>query len=317
MIKKTKAQKIKTAGNGDAQYCVGPDERKRKNKIRQHRGFRIFVFFLLCVYFAWVVAPFLIIIMTSFIKSTEIHKTLSYVWWPKKGFSLQAYETILVDDYLKTGPLPSLLTGLINTLWMTIVPLVVGLFISGLAAFAYSKLRFRGKQVMYMLTLAVMLLPGAVMTIPSFLMYDAIGWTNSPLPLVIPGMFGGAVTIFFFRQFFSTIPKEMVEAAQVDGMGFFSIYVYIIIPLAKVAFIAQGIFGFIGGYNSYMGPLIYLTSEKYYTLQIIVNQFATSYADNNPVVCATALVAMLPLIIVYIFSQKYFIEGIAATGIKG
>jgi len=289
---------------------------KHKKDPGASKIFKVIVYVLLSIYLLWVVAPFLIIFLTSFISSDEIHKTLSFVWWPKEGFTLDAYKTIFVDDYLKIGAIPSLLRGLFNTLWITIPTMVISLFVSGLAAYAYSKLQFKGKNVMYMITLAVMMLPMSVMTIPSYVMYDTIGWTNSPLPLIIPGMFGGAVTIFFFRQFFASIPNELMEAAKLDGLGYFSIYVQIVLPLSKVAFMAQAIFGFIGGYNSYVGPLIYLTKEKYYTLQIVVNQFASSYGNKYSVVCATALVALIPLIIVYVFCQKFFVQGIAATGLK-
>ena len=198
-----------------------------------------------------------------------------------------------------------------------VVPFTIaGLFMSGLAAFAYSKMRFRLKKLLYAVLLSSMMLPTVVMTIPSYIMYDTIGWSGTPLPLIIPGLFGNVATIFFLRQFFSGIPGDIVDAAKIDGLGYFSIYARIVLPLAKPAFLAQGVFLIVSGYNNYLGPLLYLTDPKLATIQLIVNQFSSSYLNNYPVQCAVALVALTPLIVIYAFLQKFFIEGIAATGLK-
>jgi multiple sugar transport system permease protein len=203
-------------------------------------------------------------------------------------------------------------------MWQVIPTLVIGLFISGLAAFAYAKLRFPGKDKLFMIMLATMMIPGAVLMMPSYVFYDSIGWTNTVLPLVIPGLFGGATTIFFLRQFFRGIPSDLLDAAKLDGLGFMGQYVRIMIPLSKPAFISQFIFGFIGGYNDYMGPLLYLNGQiELYPLQMALTLYRDIYASDAAMVAALTILALLPLIVIYVFMQKYFIEGIAVTGIKG
>jgi multiple sugar transport system permease protein len=242
---------------------------------------------------------------------------MSFIGFPKEGWTFAAYKEVLVNDYLAINGIPSILRGLFNTLWISVPPLIVSLFVSGLAAYAYGKLHFRAKKVMYAVQISTMMLPMSVMSIPSYLSYDIIGWTNSPLPLIIPGLFGGAAMIFFLRQFFASVPDDLIAAAKLDGLGYFGIYIKIIVPIVIPAFVAQGIFGFVGGYNNYTGPLLYLTDPEQYTLQIVINSFASGYPFDFPILCASALLALLPLIIIYIACQKFFVEGIGATGLKG
>ena len=135
---------------------------------------------------------------------------------------------------------------------------------------------------------------------------------------MIPGMFGGTMTVFFLRQFFNGIPTDLVEAAKIDGMGYMRMYVRILIPLTKPAFLAQFIFAFIGGYNNYMGPLLYLNGQPpLYPLQMTLTLFRSIYVSSTPVVAAFTVLALLPLLVIYIFVQRYFVEGVATTGVKG
>ena len=273
------------------------------------------IYLLLFLYLIWVLAPFLVIVLTSLTSDTEVMATMEFTWFPEE-ICFDAFREVFVDDYLKSTALPSVVLGFLNTLWMVVPFTVAGLFVSGLAAFAYSKMRFRLKKPLYAILLSSMMLPTTVMTIPSYIMYDTIGWSGTPLPLIIPGLFGNVATIFFLRQFFSGIPNDIVDAAKIDGLGYFSIYARIVLPLAKPAFLAQGVFLIVSGYNNYLGPLLYLTEPNLATIQLIVSQFSSSYLNDYPVQCAVALVALVPLIVVYAFLQKFFIEGIAATGLK-
>ena len=144
-----------------------------------------------------------------------------------------------------------MIRGFLNTLAYVLPPTLCGLFASALAAFAFAKLNFKGKNLLFGLLLITMLIPGTIMLTPTYVIYDLIGWTDSPLPLIIPGMFGAAACVFFMRQFISGIPDSVVEAAKIDGVGYFGIFIKIIIPLSVPALIAQGLLGFIGGYNDY------------------------------------------------------------------
>ena len=161
-----------------------------------------------------------------------------------------------------------------------------------------------------------MMIPGMVTLVPAFTIYDLIGWRGTPLPLMIPGMFGAAACVFYLRQFFTGIPTETLEAAKLDGLGYVGIFFWIMVPLSKPALIAQGVLGFVGGYNDYFGPLLYLTSPPLQTLQIALTTFVNQYNSNWPSIMAGTLVALLPTVIIYIVAQKYFIEGIASSGLK-
>ena len=154
----------------------------------------------------------------------------------------------------------------------------------------------------------------------SYIFYTAIGWTEdglNMLPLVVPGMLGSLGTMFFLRLFFDGIPNALIEAATLDGAGFFKCFTKIMLPLAKPAFIAQFIFGFVGGYNSYMAPLLYLRDDqKLVTVQLYLNRVTEMFPNEENVYCAAAILGMLPLIIIYCFLQKYFIDGVTAGSIK-
>lgn len=275
-------------------------------------AYAYFIVFALCV-----LIPFYVMFKDSITTQAEAIAKLKFAWFPKQGITLQAYMTALVSDVLQAYNI-TILRSFWNTMWQTLPSLLCSLFVSGLAGFAYAKLDFPGKEKFFMATLATMMIPGAVMTMPSYLFFDAIGWSNSVLPLIIPGLFGGATTIFFLRQFFKGIPTALLDAAKIDGMGFMGMYVKIMIPLAKPAFISQFIFGFIGGYNSYMGPLLYLNGRiELYPLQMALTLFRSIYVAEPPVIAAFTILALVPLLIIYIFMQRYFVEGIAASGVKG
>ena len=206
--------------------------------------------------------------------------------------------------------------GLLNTLLIVLPPTIIGLFTSSLAAYAFAKLRFKSKNFLFSVLLATMMIPGTIMLTPSYLLYDKIYWTGTAFPLMIPGMFGAAACVFFMRQFYMGIPTDLIEAAKLDGMGYFGIFFKIMVPLSVPALLAQGILGFIGGYNDYFGPYLYLTDPTMYTLQIALNSFQGTYASKWPTMMAGAVCALIPTLLIYILAQKYFIQGIATAGMK-
>ena len=212
--------------------------------------------------------------------------------------------------------MPVMLRGFINTLIIVIPPTILGLFCSAISAYAFAKLRFKGKNLLFGFLLLTMMIPGTIMLTPSYMIYDMIGWTNTPLPLMIPGMFGAATCVFFMRQFYSGIPTELIEAAKLDGMGYFKIFWKIMVPLSVPALFAQGLLGFIGGYNDYFGPYLYLQDPEWYTLQIALKSFQGSYSSNVPTIMAGSIVALIPTLVIYAVAQNYFIEGIATSGMK-
>ncbi len=234
----------------------------------------------------------------------------SYKWyWHEITF--ENYEYIFTNY--------NLFRGLLNTLCYTLPPILVGMFTSALAAYSFARLDFPGKNVVFYAMLSTVVLPGVITLIPSYvMMVKFYHWNNTPLPLIIPGMFGSVMTMFFVYQFFRTLPKELDEAARIDGMGWFGVFVKIALPLSKSVLITQLLLSFAGAYNDYLGPLLYVgTVEKYKTLQLIISTINTSQYVRHTYTMAGSVAAMLPMFVLFAFCQKYFVDGIALTGIKG
>lgn len=281
--------------------------RRRKELLRKTIIYTGLILFSLFVLF-----PFAIMLISSFKHKEETIG--SFTWWPEMGFTLQGYE----NAFEKVASSTSIVEGFFNTLWIIIPPTIIGLLVSTLAAYAFAKMRFRGKNVMFGLLIATMMVPGIATLVPSYIIWDYLGVTvNAPfVPLMIPGMFGAAACVFFMRQAIFAIPDSVIEASRIDGIGPFGCFVKIVLPLVKPALLSQGVLGFVAGYNDYFGPLIYLKSD-YQTLQIAVSVFSDRYSGDWPSILAANVVAIIPTVLIYIFVQKYFIEGITAGGEKG
>lgn len=278
---------------------------------------KFFIYFALVLFALWILAPFSLVLVTS-LKTAKEANSLDFHWWPQEGFTLQGYEAIFEFDLGSAiDGVPIIIMGFLNTLWIIIPPTVLGLFCSAISAYAFAKLRFKGKNWLFSLLLFTMMIPGTILLTPSYTIYSQLNWIDTPLPLMIPGMFGAATCVFFMRQFYTGIPTELMEAAKLDGMGYFSMFWRIMVPLSVPALLAQGLLGFIGGYNDYLAPLIYLQSPEMYTLQITMNLLKSEFQmTNTPAMMAATTVSIIPTIVLYIVAQKYFVEGIATSGMK-
>ncbi len=276
----------------------------------------IVIFLLLLFYAIILFAPFYVILDYSITSNEELFVTQGFRWFPKK-VSFEGYAMVFREDPWSDG-IPTLVTGFFNTMWQTLLPLVVGLLVSGFSAFCFAKLRFPGKEKIFLVHIATMTMPVGVFGMSSYFFWQALGLSESVLPLILPGLFGGAGTVFFLRMYFESIGNEIIEAAKIDGAGIFRLYFSMVIPLAVPAFLTQFIFGFVGGYNSYAGPLLYLIGKpSEWPLQLVLSQILGIYTTGNfNTTCAAALMCMLPLIVIYIFLQKWFLEGIAVGGSK-
>ena len=301
----------------------GKSRNKNKGGAKVRIG-RLLVYAILIIYSLWLLMPFFVILVTSFTSNAEYAEATGYIWWPK-NFSFEGYERLFSDDPYMIGGIPSLLRGFLNTMWITLLPLFSSLFMSLLVAYCYSKYNFPCKNLLFMITVTLMFVPTGAFGFVSYMFYQNIGWTEGYaawLPMIVPGLFASAGTVFFLRPYLEGINKEIIEAAQIDGMGFWQIFFAIIIPLSKPALIAQFIFGFVGGYNNYSGALLYLNDqiESMWTLQLslqkLIAYLSTSASGDYSFRCATALMAMLPLIVVYKKKKKFFIEGISFGGGK-
>lgn len=272
--------------------------------------------YLVLGFFALVILlPFYIILVTSFKENTEA-VAIPFTWLPE-SFNLKGYQQVLFNDASggATGT-STVMVGLGNTLLTVLPTMFVGLLSSALAAFAFAKLRFRGREFLFGVLLFSMMIPGIVTLMPSYLIYDTLYLTDTFFPIMVPGMFGSATCVFFLRQYMSGIPNELIEAAKVDGMSLMGIFFKIVVPLSASALIAQGILWFVNGYNDYFGPLLYLWSPKKYTLQIALAFSVGLYNTNWSAVMAGCVITLVPMLLLYLFCQKFFIQGIATTGLK-
>lgn len=275
---------------------------------------KIFIYLFLILFTLVILVPFYIVVINSVKTDDEVMFGNKFTWWPKQGFRFDTYKAVFEMETASV----SVIRGFINTMWVVLPPTVIGLLASSLSAYAFAKLRFRGKNIIFSILITTMMIPGVVTLAPSYFIYDNLMWVGTPLPLMIPGMFGAAACVFFMRQFFFGIPTDLLESAKLDGLGYFRSFFKIMVPLAMPALIAQGVLGFLGGYNDYMGPLLYLLGEKeLYTLQIALAFFgADNILTSRPTVLAGAMVALVPTLVLYVVAQRYFIEGIATSGMK-
>lgn len=261
--------------------------------------------------------PFYLLFITS-LKNPSEANAFQFNWWPKEGIDLTSYEEVFSANNAMGV---TMMQAVINSFVYAIIPTVVGILSASVAAYAFSKLKFKGRNMMYSILIMTMMMPGCVTMATSYLVYDQIGWTNYmmplPLPLIVPGLFGTAACTMFLREFFMGIPDGLLEAAKIDGAGRWKSFVYIMLPLAKPALTAQFILGFITKFNDYMGPLIYLQNPERYTVQIALNALNTGNADLAMLASAGVL-ALVPMLLLYVVFQKQIINGISiSSGLKG
>jgi ABC-type glycerol-3-phosphate transport system permease component len=204
-----------------------------------------------------------------------------------------------------------------NTLTYGILETIGIVIACTLVSYSFARLRWPGRDFFFVLTLASMMIPGTVTMIPVFIMFKHLGWTGTMLPLIVPGFFGSAWNIFLLRQFFMTIPMELSEAAIVDGATHPQILWHLVLPLAKPALATVTLFEFLYCWNDFMGPLIYLNREELYTLSIGLYAFRERWEIRYDLMMAAATVVTVPIMILFFFAQRTFIEGITLTGIKG
>jgi multiple sugar transport system permease protein len=205
-----------------------------------------------------------------------------------------------------------------NTLTIAILDLVGILLTASLSAYGFARIKFPGRDTIFYVLLSTMMLPWAVTMIPRYIMFKYLHWLDTPLPLIVPNWFGGGVfNIFLLRQFFRTIPYEISDAGRIDGCSELGIYWRLVMPLAKPALTTVAIFTFLNAWNDFMGPLIYLTSRQNFTLSLGLASFRDLYTTQWHYLMAASTVVILPVIILFFFAQRYFVQGIAFTGLKG
>ncbi len=274
----------------------------------KEKTFNVIIMVLLIFVAIIMVFPLVYMVATSFMTKNQILSgTLSILPNP-----------ILIGKYSEVLHKGQFISGILNTIKVEIPVLLIGGFTSSLSAFAFAKMNFRGKNGLFLALLATIMIPFAVVMIPQYVLFTKLGWTNSLLPLIIPGCFGNVGMIFFLRQNLYSIPSDLMEAARLDGCTYFGCYWRIFLPLMKGALGTQLMLWFMGIWNDYLAPTIFLRSENNWTLQVVIRSFNAYYAiqSDYALIMAASVIAMLPTLVLFFAFQRVIIESIAISGIK-
>lgn len=255
------------------------------------------------------IVPFLWLVITS-LKDTNQIFTDPPIWIPNP---------ILWGNYVQalTTPAFPFLNLLKNTIFYVVTTTVGTILSSSAVAYGFSRIRFQGRDFLFAVTLSTMMMPGIVTLIPTYILFKTVGWVGSYAPLVVPTFFGAAFNIFLLRQFMITVPYELTDAALVDGATHFDILWRIMIPLVKPALLVIGVMNIMWIWNDFMGPLIYLSDQNLYPLVMGLSAFQTQHKTLWNLMMAASLATCFPLIVLFFIAQRYFIEGITLTGLKG
>jgi multiple sugar transport system permease protein len=280
-----------------------------RTNVAARRTGTIIAFTLMFLGALTMVLPFLWMLSTS-LKESKLVFDFPPQWIPNP---------IDWANYVEVWNVVPLATGLMNSVIVTTLVVVVGTFSSTMAAFAFAKLNFPYKRGIFVALLATIMVPIVVLIIPQFLLYAEIGWIDTLLPLIVPGLLGSVTMIFFLRQYMLGLATELLEAAKLDGAGFFRIYWSIFLPLCKPAIAANVIIVFMATWNDYLGPLIFTNSPENATVQLTIASFSAYYEEQTdfPMVMTASIIAVLPVVILFIAVQKYFVDSFAFSGIKG
>jgi ABC-type glycerol-3-phosphate transport system permease component len=212
------------------------------------------------------------------------------------------------DDFLRF---------LLNTLVIACLSVIGQVVTSALVGWGFARMRFAGKNVLFMVMLATMMIPAEISLIPTFMIFKQLGWIDTFLPLIVPAWFGSAFFSFLYRQFFLGIPLEMDEAARVDGAGPLRVFWQVLLPMAKPVSVTVAVFTFFGAWNSFLGPLIYINSDHKRTLSLALAKFQSAYGSDIPAIMAGATLMLIPVLLIYFFSQRALVQGMVVSGVKG
>ena len=237
--------------------------------------------------------------------------TIPPEWYPTEHFDWNNFLRVL------TNPQRPFLRYALNTITIVTGNIIGTVFSCSLVAYSFARLQFRGRDFLFTVLIITMLIPWQVLMIPQFLMFHKIGWYGTYLPLIVPAFFGNAFYIFLIRQYMLTLPKELDDAARIDGCNWFQTYWRVILPLTKPVLTVVAVFVFLGEWNDLLGPLIYLDDGSKFTIAIGLANLATRANPSLNLVMAANLMIMIPPIIIYFFAQERLIGGIASVGLKG
>ena len=267
---------------------------------------RVLLYIVLILIAVIMVVPFLWMLSTS-LKTQYDAVKIPPVWIP---------DPPQWENYVKLFTVQPMFQFMLNTIKIVFFVVLGQLFFSSLAAYSFARISFKGRNVVFFFYIATLMVPGQVTMIPTYLMFAKAGLTDNHLALILPAFFS-AFGVFLLRQCFMSLPRELEEAAEIDGCNPFMTYWRIMLPLVVPAMLTLGVFTLMNTWNDYMGPLIYLSSPEKYTMTLGIAYFKGVYTTQWNLVMAGSIVSVVPILIAYLCAQKYFIEGIAFSGVKG
>ncbi len=275
---------------------------------------RLFLIYVLLLAAAFLfLLPFYWMLNTALKVPNQVF-ALPPVWFPKPVM----WSNFLTAFTIQYETDPPVYNYALNTVIVSFNGVISTLFSSALVAYAFARLEFPGKNVVFLGILSTLMIPFAVVMVPQFIIWKELGWLDTLWPLMVPHWFGSAWNIFLLRQFFMTIPREYDEAAYLDGASRWLIFVRIILPLSKPALAAVAVFAFVFFWNDFLGPLIILSTPENFTLTLFLANFSVAYRGTPwHLYMAAALIIILPCLILFFFSQNAFLKGITVTDLKG
>lgn len=252
--------------------------------------------------------PFIWMLSASFKPETDVFK-YPIEWIPSKWNIVQNYKEVWLGKY-------PLYFFYWNSIKVTVLTTLVSVLVSCMAAYAFAKIQFKGRNVAFLVVLSTFMIPSQAVLVPQFILYRQLGLFDTHIGLILLGSFSVLGT-FLLRQFFLGVNNEYLEAARIDGAGHWKIFFTIALPLVRPAIATYGILRFIWTWNDYQNPLIFLRSEKLLTLQVGIRKFADAYGEFYSLMMAGSVIAIVPLLLIFIIGQKQVIEGISLGGVKG
>lgn len=297
-------------GNGQGRTAVSEGwrgERKRLVGLRFIRFLgRGWAYAVVILTAAVMMVPFAYMVSTS-LKTTVQAFQFPPIWIPKP---------IVWSNYERVFQQAPLGHVFVNSLKISTLTMLGQILTCSLGGFAFARLKFKGRGLLFMLVLATLMVPGQVTLIPTFLIFRELGWINTHYPLIVPSWFGGAYGIFLVRQFFLTIPHELGDAAKVDGCNPPRTYAQIYMPLAKPVLATLAIITFLGSWNDLLGPLIYLRDTKLMTFPVALTWFSTHFYADLPMMMTASLISIVPTLTLFLLLQRYFVQGVVLSGLK-
>lgn len=268
---------------------------------------KVFLYLVLILITALMIIPFLWMLSASIKSNTEVFKITPFQFIP---------DVPRWDNYKEIWTKIPLMNFIRNTVYLTIIVTFLQLLTSSFAAYAFAKLEFKHKNTLFLAYIATIAMPWQVYMVPQFIMMRGMGLNDKLLAMICLQAFS-AFGVFMMKQFYEGIPDSLCEAARIDGMSEYRIYASIMLPLSKPALSTLTIFTFVNTWNDYLGPLIYLKTETKKTIQLGLKMFIGQFSAEYGLIMAGSIITLIPVLIIFLCLQKYFVEGVASTGLKG